>query len=321
MSGGLVRVSASVRASQLRQQPQQLVPLISIERCEETVIELSGESPDVHQGCATGVRDPYGVPASIGAVPGAPHESFALERVDDGDHLAAIDAGEVAQRLLRLPIALLEGEQDTVMGGMETPLPQRLGKLASTAATKVREQEPRVVEEQRHRIVVARGPVGHGSILYRWDCQRSYESTQMSTLPKAPPRWLVRLNIAFLRLGLRVGTQHVLTVRGRITGKPRSTPVSIVTVEGGRFIVAALADVDWVKNARVAGGGLLARGRRDEAVSLVELPVEERGPILREFLRQVPGGVRFFGVSPDPDVLTASAAKYPVFSVEPLSAG
>ena len=112
------------------------------------------------------------------------------------------------------------------------------------------------------------------------------------------------------------------TVRGRITGKPRSTPVSIVTVEGGRFIVAALADVDWVKNARVAGGGLLARGRRDEAVSLVELPVEVRPrPILREFLRQVPGGVRFFGVSPDPDVLTASAAKYPVFSVEPLSAG
>lgn len=134
--------------------------------------------------------------------------------------------------------------------------------------------------------------------------------------PKAPPRWLVRLNVLLLRLGVPIGSQHVLSIRGRTSGKPRSTPVSIVLVDGKRYVVAALSQVDWVKNARVAGQGVMGKGRRREEVRLVELPVDQRGPILREFLRQVPGGVKFFGVSPDPDVLVASAELYPVFRVE-----
>lgn len=45
-------------------------------------------------------------------------------------------------------------------------------------------------------------------------------------------------------------------------------------------------------------------------------PVRMNVRLLREFLRQVPGGVRYFGVSPDPDVLAASAVQYQVFRVE-----
>lgn len=133
---------------------------------------------------------------------------------------------------------------------------------------------------------------------------------------KAPPIWIVKLNVFLLRLGLEIGSQHLLSIPGRRSGKPRSTPVSIVTVDGLRYVVAALSEVDWVKNARVAGAGVLARGRRQEFVRLVELPVGERGPILREFLLQVPGGVRFFGLSSDPDVIVALAARYPVFRID-----
>lgn len=133
---------------------------------------------------------------------------------------------------------------------------------------------------------------------------------------KAPSLWIVRLNVFVLRLGLKIGSQHLLSIPGRRTGKPRSTPVSIVTVDGMRYVVAAISEVDWVKNARAAGAGVLARGRRREAVRLVELPVAEGGPILREFLRQVPGGVRFFGLSPDPDVIVARADRYPVFRID-----
>ncbi len=139
--------------------------------------------------------------------------------------------------------------------------------------------------------------------------------------PKAPPRWIVRLNVWLLRRGLAIGSQHLLTVRGRRSGLPRSTPISIVTLEGARYIVAALAEVDWVKNVRAAGEGVLSRGRRHQTVHLVELPVEERGPILRAFLVQVPGGVRYFGISPDPDELAASATRYPVFRVEGVVGG
>ena len=100
------------------------------------------------------------------------------------------------------------------------------------------------------------------------------------------PSWLKGVNrvvMALQRLGFVVGTMHVLAVPGRRSGVFRSTPVSLLTVDGHRYIVAGLDDADWVLNARVAGRGMLHRGRTEEHVSLVELPVEERAPILREF--------------------------------------
>ncbi len=132
---------------------------------------------------------------------------------------------------------------------------------------------------------------------------------------KPPPAWMVRLNVAMLRRGLRIGSQHLLTVPGRRTGEPRSTPVSIATHGGNRYIVAAFSEATWVGNVRAAGLAILTRGRDTETVRLVELAVEARGPVLRAFLEQVRGGVRFFG-STDPDAVVASANRYPVFRVE-----
>jgi deazaflavin-dependent oxidoreductase (nitroreductase family) len=131
---------------------------------------------------------------------------------------------------------------------------------------------------------------------------------------KPPPAWIVRLNIAMLRRGMRIGSQALLTVPGRKTGKPRSTPVSIATVDGRRYVVAAFADAAWVHNVRAAASGQLSRGRTTEPVRITELPVEQRDPVLRAFLEQVRGGVRFFGTA-DPDEVVAAAAQYPVFEV------
>jgi deazaflavin-dependent oxidoreductase (nitroreductase family) len=132
------------------------------------------------------------------------------------------------------------------------------------------------------------------------------------TTVKPPPSWMVRLNVAMLRGGLSIGSQHLLSVRGRKSGALRSTPVSIATVDGSRYIVAAFADAAWVQNVRAAESATLARGRRVEIVRLVELPTAERGPVLRAYLQQVRGGVRFFG-SADADVVVAEADRYPVF--------
>jgi deazaflavin-dependent oxidoreductase (nitroreductase family) len=133
---------------------------------------------------------------------------------------------------------------------------------------------------------------------------------------KPPPMWIVRLNVAMLRRGLKIGSQHLLSVRGRKSGEVRSTPISIATIDGSRYIVAAFSEAPWVHNVRAAGSGTLGRGRNVEPVRLVELPVEERGPVLRAFLQQVRGGVRFFG-SADPDVVVAGAHRYPVFRLDP----
>ena len=130
-----------------------------------------------------------------------------------------------------------------------------------------------------------------------------------------PPDWMVRLNVWMLRRGLTIGSQALLTVPGRRTGQPRSTPVSIATIGQTRYIVAAFADAAWVHNVRAAASGVLTRGRQVEPVQFAELPVAERGPVLRAFLQQVRGGRRFFGLA-EPDDVVAAAERFPVFRIE-----
>ena len=98
------------------------------------------------------------------------------------------------------------------------------------------------------------------------------------------PRWLELANpliVALQRRGVVIGTMRLLSVPGRKSGQLRTTPVSPLTVRGERYIIAGLEGADWVKNARVAGWGILARGRDRERVNLVELPLQERPPVLR----------------------------------------
>jgi hypothetical protein len=52
----------------------------------------------------------------------------------------------------------------------------------------------------------------------------------------------------------------------------------------------------------------------------MELPLQERAPVLREFPRKVPHGVQFFrqlyGISGAPEEFEALACRCPVFRVE-----
>ncbi len=53
---------------------------------------------------------------------------------------------------------------------------------------------------------------------------------------------------------------RLLRVRGRKTGLPRTTPVSLIEHEGRRWLVAPYGEVGWVRNARAAGEAELLRG-------------------------------------------------------------
>ena len=139
------------------------------------------------------------------------------------------------------------------------------------------------------------------------------------------PWWLKPANrviMALNRLGLPIGSQYILTVAGRKSGKLFSTPVSLLTVNGERYI-CTVGETGWVKNARVARTGTLRRGRNEEQVALSELPIAERGTVLREFPRQVPHGVQFFervlGLPNDPEAFAAAAPQCPVFHVRALT--
>lgn len=141
----------------------------------------------------------------------------------------------------------------------------------------------------------------------------------------APPRWLRffnKVNIGLQRLGLPVGPTQVLTLRGRTSDQPRTTPVTPFTVEAQRYVIGGFAKGDWVANARANGDGVLRHGRRTENVRLVELPESERGRVMRAFPTEVPRGVSFFmktGVvdAPTPDAFEHGAAKAAVFRIEP----
>lgn len=144
----------------------------------------------------------------------------------------------------------------------------------------------------------------------------------------ALPRWLSPVNrviVLLQRLGIAFLSFHLLSVPGRRTGRLRTTPVSPFSVEGRRYIVS-FGQTEWVKNARAAGWGVLARGRRCQRVQLIALDLEERRPILRQFPVQVPAGVRFFvqvGVvrpPADPDAFAEAAPVLAVFRVESLDA-
>src|SRR3954451_1956115 len=101
------------------------------------------------------------------------------------------------------------------------------------------------------------------------------EKTKITRWLKPANRVITTLN----RRGLVLGTQHILTIPGRKTGKLYSTPVSLLTVDERRYI-GTVGDTEWVKNARVAGSATLSQGARQERVALAELPVAERGAIL-----------------------------------------
>lgn len=145
-----------------------------------------------------------------------------------------------------------------------------------------------------------------------------------------PPRWLKPLNKVFmvmLRLGVpmsRVEKPVVLTVPGRRTGKPRSTPVTPMAVDGISYVVNAYPGSDWVDNVRAAGEATLAHGRHTERVRMVELSPEDARPVLRAFPTLVPTGVDLMkraGILTDgtPDEVERLADRCPVFRIEPIT--
>jgi hypothetical protein len=148
-----------------------------------------------------------------------------------------------------------------------------------------------------------------------------------STTTNAPalPRWLKPANrviVILQRLGIAFLSFHLLTVPGRRTGRLHTTPVSPFWVDGRRYVLS-LARMEWVRNARACGWGILARGRRTQRVRVVELGPEERVPVVRRFPAEVRGGVRFFVqlglVRPpaDADAFAAAAPDLAVFRIDP----
>ena len=129
-----------------------------------------------------------------------------------------------------------------------------------------------------------------------------------------------------LRLGPLMGPNALLTVTGRKSGVPRSTPVALVEVGGRRWIVGTFGEVNWVRNLRVAGRGTVSAGRRSEEVVATELTENEATAFFRDVLapyaRRLPLGRIVLSLLGAGDVLAdpeGSARKRPVFELRRYS--
>jgi deazaflavin-dependent oxidoreductase (nitroreductase family) len=110
-----------------------------------------------------------------------------------------------------------------------------------------------------------------------------------------------------------------LTVKGRKSGEPRSVAVNEVTVNSQRYLVAPRGNTEWARNARVNPDAEIKRGKA-ENVTLTELPVPERAPVIQQYLRENAWVTkREFGIDPKAsiDEFEKIADKHPVFKITP----
>ena len=144
---------------------------------------------------------------------------------------------------------------------------------------------------------------------------RAMASTYRLTSARRISNALMR---ALLRIGIAPRETYLLTARGRRTGTPHSTPVTLVENLDGRWLVAPYGAVGWVRNVRAAGQVTLSRGRRTDELGVDEVGAQEAAPVLRAYLGKVRVVRPYFDAAPDSplEAFTAEASRHPVFRLQ-----
>jgi hypothetical protein len=134
----------------------------------------------------------------------------------------------------------------------------------------------------------------------------------------AEARRLARMWAKVFGLGVMPGRWVTLEIPGRRTGRITRFPLGMAYWHGERYLVSFLGEqCNWVQNVHAADGRVTLRRRRAFPCLLAEVPVNERGPIIKLYLEQVPGGRPHIPVDRRAPVadFTVIAARYPVFRV------
>ncbi len=114
--------------------------------------------------------------------------------------------------------------------------------------------------------------------------------------PGRPPRILPLLNPISRRLlgaGMPMGPNALVTVPGRRSGLPRSTPLAIIETGDRRWVWSPWGETDWVRNLRAAGHATITVRGETEEVRATELDPAERVAFFRDVLGPVARGMRF----------------------------
>lgn len=131
------------------------------------------------------------------------------------------------------------------------------------------------------------------------------------------------LNAVWAKLcawGISPKSMVTLEIVGRKSGKVIAFPLVMLVREGERYFVSMLGEqANWVRNLRAAEGQATLRHGRIESVWLEVVPVQERAPLLKDYLQIAPGARPYVLVDKDAPLVEfeKAAVAYPVFKVNP----
>jgi deazaflavin-dependent oxidoreductase (nitroreductase family) len=144
------------------------------------------------------------------------------------------------------------------------------------------------------------------------------------------PSWVRYFNCIvrpLLAAGVPMGPDVLITVRGRKSGLPRTTPVTVCANSGRRGLISPFGEVNWVRNLRAAGRATITFGSRKEEVTAVELELTEAAEFIRDVLAPHARRSRFGSWfvrnidKIDIDNPLEAAQGRPVFELRPIDQG
>jgi deazaflavin-dependent oxidoreductase (nitroreductase family) len=103
-----------------------------------------------------------------------------------------------------------------------------------------------------------------------------------------------------LDAGIPLGPNRLVTIRGRKSGLPRTTPLAVIAVGRRRWVWSPWGESQWVRNLRAAGSATIVTRGRTEEVRATELDSTERVEYFRDVLgplaRSMPFGIWFIRI-------------------------
>ncbi len=137
------------------------------------------------------------------------------------------------------------------------------------------------------------------------------------------PRFHHALNVVttgLTRAGL-IPRSYVLTTVGRRSGQERRNPVTVVDLDGTRWLVAPYGVVPWVLNARAAGEVRLTRRFSTTRYAVREVGPDEAGPVLKEYVTVASVPRPYFDATVDDPAgaFAREAERHPVMELVPVT--
>jgi deazaflavin-dependent oxidoreductase (nitroreductase family) len=119
------------------------------------------------------------------------------------------------------------------------------------------------------------------------------------------------------KLGINAVGARILLVPGRRSGQVRSTPVQVLAVNGGEYLVAPRGHTQWTRNLRAAGGGELQMGRKTERFTATEVDDAAKPELLRAYVAKYKQAnlFRISGPQESDERLREIAPDHPVFRI------